>query len=618
MRFPPRFLDELRERVALGEVIARRVKLTRAGRELKGLCPFHNEKTPSFHVVEEKNFYHCFGCGAHGDIFTFLMEADGLAFPEAVEDAARRAGMALPQPDPEARAKAEKQASLYEVMESAARVFQEHLGRGHGRPARDYLEQRGLSRQTIADFRLGYVPDSYTALKDALASRGVEEAQMLEAGLLVKPEDGRAAYDRFRNRIMFPITDRKGRIIAFGGRALDDNPAKYLNSPDTPLFHKGRTLYNLAGARKTAFEAGCLIVVEGYTDVLSLAQAGLGYAVAPLGTALTEEQLAELWRLAPEPVLCFDGDAAGWKAAQRAIDRALGVLRPGQSLRFAMLPEGLDPDDLLRREGTAAMRAVIEAAEPLSDMLWRLLTAQADLSTPERRAGLERRIFERLETIRDEKVRSFYRRDFKDRLFKTFAPNWARRRGQGASASGGLRGGGGSALARTRLGRKQQGEDSYIYERLVMLYALHHPWLAESYAEELAEIPFGDRALETLRQDLLAALNTDEGLDCAALRAHLARSGHDRTLTDLQTAASLKPARPAWPGAAREEAETGWRHVLARLRRLSLEREIHALEAEYRETGQEATLHRLIAVKREVERCGGMEAEAEAFLPRQN
>jgi len=618
MRFPPRFLDEVRERVPLGELVGRRVKLARAGRELKGLCPFHNEKTPSFHVVEEKNFYHCFGCGAHGDVFTFLTEAEGLSFPEAVEEAARRAGMPLPRPDPEAQAKAEKQAGLHEVMESATRVFQEHLGRSGGKTAREYLERRGLSRRTIADFRLGYAPDSYNALKEALRARGIPEDQIREAGLVVKPEDGRAPYDRFRNRIIFPITDRKGRVIAFGGRALDDNPAKYLNSPDTPLFHKGRTLYNLAGARKPAYESGRLLVVEGYTDVLSLAQAGLGYAVAPLGTALTEEQLGELWRLSPEPVLCFDGDAAGWKAADRAIDRALGLLRPGQSLRFAMLPEGLDPDDLVRREGAAAMRTVVEAAEPLSDMLWRMMTEVADHSTPERRAGLERAIYDRLDRIGDQKVRNFYRQEFRDRLFKAFAPNWPRRQGRMGQGRPGHAGESGSALARTPLGRRQMGDETYIYERLVMLYAIHHPWLVDSHEEELADIPFRDPALDALRQDLLVALGSVEGLDSAALRAHLAKSGHDDTVTELQSAASLKPVMSAWPGAAPEDAETGWQHVLARLRRLSLQREIEALETEYRESGLETTWQRLIAAKREVDRCGGTEAEVESLLSRRS
>jgi len=607
MRFPPRFLDDIRERVPLGELIGRRIKLARAGRELKGLCPFHTEKTPSFHVVEEKNFYHCFGCGAHGDVFTFLMEADGLPFPEAVEEAARRAGLPLPEPDPDAQAKAEKQASLHDVMEAATRVYQEQLGRAAGRAARAYLEKRGLAPETVRRFRLGFAPDSYRVLKESLAERGVSAAQMLEAGLLVKPDDGREPYDRFRNRIIFPITDRQGRVIAFGGRALGDNPAKYLNSPDTPLFHKGRTLYNLAGARKAAYEAGSVLVVEGYTDVIALAQAGIAHAVAPLGTALTEEQVALLWRLAPEPVLCFDGDRAGWGAAERAIDRALAVLRPGQSLRFAMLPEGRDPDDLIRAEGPAAMRAVIEAAEPLADMLWRLMTANADTSTPERRAGLEHAIFERLERIGDSKVRHFYKREFKDRLFRAFAPPGLRR--QGRSARSGLPG---TGLRGTRLARGGRAPDTHIYEQLVMLYALHHPWLAERDSEELAELPFENRALEALREALLAAVGHGEGLDWGALRDHLARSGHEKTMAELTASPSVQSVRSAWPEADPQETEIGWRHVLARLRRLSLKREIDALETAYRDSGEEATLRRLIALKQEFDRCGGTEADIEA------
>lgn len=616
MRFDPRFLDELRDRVALGDLVGRRVKLARAGRELKGLCPFHTEKTPSFHVVEDKNFYHCFGCGAHGDAFSFLTEMEGLSFPEAVEQLASQAGMELPKPDPEARRRAEQQADLHEVVEAATRFFQEQLGRSAGRDARTYLDGRGVSELTRLDFRLGLAPDSRTALKDALTARGIGEDAMIEAGLLIKPEAGGASYDRFRHRIIFPITDRKGRVIAFGGRALGDSPAKYLNSPDTPLFHKGRTLYNLAGARKPAHDAGTAVVVEGYMDVIALAQAGIGYAVAPLGTSLTEDQIEELWRLAAEPVLCFDGDAAGLRAAARAIDRALPLLKPGQSLRFALLPAGLDPDDLVRHEGRAALERVLGAALPLSDMIWRTMTESADASTPERRAGLEKAVFDRLGAIGDERVRGFYRREFKDRFFKAFAPrrfhrgNGTRRRPNGPWRPANLK----SHLPATRLGRSGTGGETGLYEQLVLLYALNHPDMAEENIEDIAALSVSDPALDKLRADLLVTLSTAQGLDRNGLRAHLAQCGCADIVARLEASPVLKPAWSAWPGATRREADIGWRHVMARLRRLALKREIAAMEAAYRHEASDDTLLRLIELKREFDRSEGTEADIEGYV----
>ena len=604
MSFSPQFLDSLRDRVSLGDLVARRVKLARAGRELKGLCPFHREKTPSFHVVEDKGFYHCFGCGAHGDAITWLMETEGLSFPEAVAELAGRAGMALPAPDPDARRKDAAKASLHDVMEAATRHFEAQLGRAVGRAARSYLEERGLGPDTIRSFRLGYAPDAGGGLEAALKVQGITPEQLLAAGLVRRRDDG-SLYAYFRDRIIFPITDRRGRVVAFGGRALDpDTPAKYLNSPETDLFRKGHLLYNLATARRAALAAGTVILVEGYMDVIALAEAGIAHAVAPLGTALTPEQLTELWRLAPEPVLCFDGDAAGLKAAARACERALPLLAPGQSLRFALLPEGLDPDDLVRREGAAALETILAGALPLVDMLWRLLVETGDATTPERRAGVEKRALAMIATIADSRVREFYQREFRERFFHSFRARSRpvrARRGAGAPASSGLR--------NTALARRSDREPTRQHEQLLILHMLNHPELAESHLEELAAVTFTDSALDKLRQDLLLTLGSAQDLDREALRTHLAKNGFEGMLARLERAPILQPTSSARPEAALHEAEIGWRHVMARLRRMAIEREIAAAEAAYRETQDDETLLRLIQLKREFDRAEGTEAE---------
>ena len=386
MAFPPRFLDELRQRLSLAEVVGRRVKLIRRGREFVGLCPFHNEKTPSFNVVEEKCFYHCFGCGAHGDVIGFTMQTESLSFPEAVEQLARRAGLEVPQESREERERAVREATLQGAVDAACAFFEQTLHGPDGRAARAYLDQRGLDDATIRRFRLGFAPDGRDQLKRALVSSIIPESLLTEAGLLRKPEGGGASYDYFRNRVIFPIGDRRGRVIAFGGRVLDDGQPKYLNSPDTPLFQKGRVLYGWALARIAAAKDPSAIVVEGYMDVIALHRAGFATAVAPLGTALTEVQIEDLWRIAPEPVLCFDGDAAGQRAAARALARALPILKPGLSLRFATLPAAEDPDSLILHHGPAAMRELLDRAQPLAEVLWRVEAGQP-IDTPERRAG---------------------------------------------------------------------------------------------------------------------------------------------------------------------------------------------------------------------------------------
>src|SRR5262250_1529907 len=371
MRFPPQFLDELRARLPVSEVVGRRVRLKKAGREWKGLSPFNKEKTPSFFVNDQKMAWFDFSSGKNGSIFDFVMMTEGLTFPEAVERLAAQAGIPLPKISPAEEARDERRKTLHDIVELAARFFEATLASRAGAKARGYLADRGLDPATQVKFRVGYAPAERFALKEHLGKAGIATEDLIEAGLLVAGDDIPVPYDRFRDRIMFPIADLRGRVIAFGGRALDkDAPAKYLNSPETPLFHKGATLYNGQAARQASHQGAQVIAVEGYVDVIAMVTAGFAATVAPLGTALTEDQLALLWRITDEPILCFDGDRAGQKAAYRAADLALPHLQPGKSLRFALLPEGQDPDDLARSGGRGAIEDVISAARGLSEVLW--------------------------------------------------------------------------------------------------------------------------------------------------------------------------------------------------------------------------------------------------------
>lgn len=403
----PAFLDELRARTTLSQVVGRRVKLQRAGREFKACCPFHNERTPSFHVNDEKGFYHCFGCSAHGDAIRFLTETSGLSFIDAVKELAGAAGLEVPAPDPRAQARAERATGLIDVTEAAAAWFEEQLASPEGSTARAYLERRGISPSQRARFRLGFAPDSRGKLRGALSRFGDEA--LIEAGLLIKPDNGRDPYDRFRGRLIIPIMDARGRTIAFGGRILGEGEPKYLNSPETPLFDKGRTLFNLHRAAPAARESGRLIVVEGYLDAIALDGAGVAEAVAPLGTALTETQLALLWRVVPRPLLSFDGDAAGQRAAAKAVVRALPAIAPDRSLGFVTLPAGQDPDDLVRVGGRAAVDAAFAEPEPLAARLWHDAQAAEPLTSPEARAGLKQRLMEQVGLIGDRDVREQYR-----------------------------------------------------------------------------------------------------------------------------------------------------------------------------------------------------------------
>src|SRR3954467_257215 len=437
MRFSSQFLDELRARLPVSEVVGRRVKLRKAGREWKGLSPFNKEKTPSFFVNDQKMAWFDFSSGKNGNIFDFVMATEGLSFPEAVERLAQQAGMPLPVVSQDEEARDRRRKTLNDIVELSAQFFQTTLASRNGAKARGYLADRGLDAATQIKFRLGYAPAERFALKEHLGNQGIPVEDMVEAGMLVAGDDIPVPYDRFRDRVMFPIADLRGRVIAFGGRALEkDVSAKYLNSPETPLFRKGDNLYNLATARQATHDGAPLVVVEGYVDVIAMVTSGFGGSVAPLGTALTENQLALLWKMVDEPILCFDGDKAGQKAAWRAADLALPHLKPGKSLRFALLPEGQDPDDLARSGGRAAVEEVIGATRGLADLIWAREVEGGSFATPERRAALEARINELTGGIRDEVVRRYYRQDLAERLQRTFAPEFSRGRyGRGGNFS---------------------------------------------------------------------------------------------------------------------------------------------------------------------------------------
>ena len=418
MTLTPQWLDELRARTTLSALIGRTVKVTKAGREFKACCPFHNEKTPSFTINDEKGFYHCFGCSAHGDAIRWMTDQRGLSFMDAINELASEAGMEVPAPDPKTAKQAEARAGLHDVMAAAQDHFVAALAGLEGAGAREYLARRGMTADTIKAFGFGFAHNSRTALKTALKEFGVP--MLVEAGLLIAIDD-KEPYDRFRGRLMIPIRDPRGRVIAFGGRILGEGEPKYLNSPDTPLFDKGRTLYNLDRCSPASRQTGRVIVVEGYMDVIAIAQAGFADAVAPLGTALTEQQIQMLWRMTEKPLLCFDGDAAGQKAALRAALRALPLLKPGHSLQFVTLPEGQDPDDLVKKSGPKALAALLDASEPLVERLWRSEVAAGSLTTPEDRAGLKQRLGVHLASIADSEIRRHYADAFRERFDTLFA-----------------------------------------------------------------------------------------------------------------------------------------------------------------------------------------------------
>ncbi|TPG22696.1 DNA primase [Sphingomonas koreensis] len=531
MTLTPQFLDELRARTLLSALVGKTTKLTKAGREFKGCCPFHNEKTPSFYVNDDKAFYHCFGCGAHGDAIRWMTEQRGLPFIDAVKELAQAAGMEMPAADPRAAERAERAKGLHEASADAAEWFAQQLNGIAGAEARGVLDKRGVTAATAKAFGLGFAPDSRGKLKAALKDYG--DPLLIESGLLIHVE-GKQPYDRFRGRLMIPIRDPRGRVIAFGGRIIGDGEPKYLNSPETPLFDKGRTLYNLDRAAAASRKTGRILVVEGYMDVIALAQAGFEEAVAPLGTALTEGQLERLWRLADVPILCFDGDAAGQKAAIRAAHRALPMLGSGRSLAFVTLPEGLDPDDLVRQRGAAAFEALLKEAQPLADRLWAQELAAEPLATPEQRAALRQRLTERAETIADKGVRTEYIAEFRRRFDAQFAPPPRRPFVPGA---GGQRKNGRwtpppAPVSSEAKGVHATGIDPLL-AKAVLAGLIRHPAEIARHIEVLGSLRLAGGALGRLFEAVVDLALEEQALDSGQVLTILARSGFDQIASEL-------------------------------------------------------------------------------------
>jgi DNA primase len=646
MRFSPQFLEELRARLPVSEVVGRRVKLQRSGREWKGLSPFNKEKTASFFVNDQKQAWFDFSSGKNGSIFDFVMETEGVTFPEAVERLAGMAGVPLPVVSKEEEARDEKRRTLYDVIELAAKFFEATLATRVGAKARGYLADRALSPETQLKFRMGYAPPDRYALKEHLGKQGVSVPDMVEAGLLISGDDIPVPYDRFRDRVMFPITDMRGRIIAFGGRALEkDAPAKYLNSPETTLFHKGHNLYNGAAARQAVHDGASLIVVEGYVDVIAMVTAGYPAAVAPLGTALTEDQLSLLWRMADEPILCFDGDKAGRRAAYRAVDIAMPRLKPGKSLRFALLPEGQDPDDLYRSGGREAIAEVLNGAQSLADMLWQRETESAAIDTPERRAALEARVNEVVRSVGDDSVRKYYAQDFADRLRALLMPQQTQRadfarggatvrygsfRGSGAGTShrGDWRGKPGSNRFGSRDSRPLatsprlsgsslvRGSRSALppREALMLQAVINHPWLLDTHAEEFADLEFHNPEADQLRKAILEVAIDHHGMGPEQLRESLLARGLAAILGRVETAITHPSDWPAKSGAAPEDVGPWWTHVVALHRKKrSLNKELKEAERALGEEPTDANLAWLRDVQGRISALDGSEAQIDGF-----
>lgn len=652
MRFSPSFLDDIRERVPISDVIGRHVtwdrKKTNTSRgDWWACCPFHGEKSPSFHCEDRKGRYHCFGCGVSGDHFRFLTELESLSFPEAVARIADMAGVALPAPDPEAARREQQRASLEDVMEMAAAFFEAELQGAQGAKARAYLRDRGLSGRTISSFRLGYSPDNRSALKEHLAARGVDKEQIEACGLVVHGPDIAVSYDRFRDRIMFPILSSRERVIAFGGRALSPTaPAKYLNSNETELFHKGNVLYNFARARRACGQDGTMVVVEGYMDVIALAQAGIENTVAPLGTALTENQLKLIWRITPQPVLCFDGDEAGQRAANRTADLALPLVGPGRSLRFALLPEGKDPDDLVRQEGRGPFDQVLAQARALADVVWTREAGAGVFETPESRAELEARLRQVTSVISDESVRRHYQQDMRERLQAFFGGYRGGGGGRGKVGQGGYGRNGGERGGYERGGRSgsQQGAQQArgvavseklarsglvrghsdmpsLRETVLVMTVANHPQMLHDEFDELAALEFDDKGLMRVWQVMLDAASVGGRFDRERLQAALEADGQAEFIVRLE--GQIRNARiwTATEEAAGEDARECYLQALAlhkrtralKWQRAELERDIAEATEQGDEDGIPGLMSALREVQLEVARLENQEAIIDGF-----
>jgi DNA primase len=595
MAFPPQFLDEIRNRVSLASVVSRHVKLVRRGREFVGLCPFHNEKTPSFAVVEDKAFYHCFGCGAHGDVIGFTMRIGNAGFREAVETLATEAGLAIPDELPEDRERAVRARTLHDVCEAAAAYFERALKEPGAEKARAYLARRGLDVAAEARFRLGWAPNVREGLKRALGQE-FEESLLVEAGLLRRADNG-DTFDFFRGRVMFPISDRQGRVIAFGGRLIEDGEPKYLNSPDTPIFEKGRTLYAVHLAKAAPRGELVPIVAEGYMDVIALHQAGFSGAVAPLGTALTETQLLELWRLGDRPILCFDGDKAGRGAAVRALDRALALLKPENGLRFVLLPPAEDPDSLIKARGAEAFLTFLEDAIQSSEFIWRIVTEERDPSffdSPEKILRLQARVSRRVRAIADGQVQREFQHHLMDRIWEL------RRRVRRARAVEQV----GARYPAVRASRASGWADTVRtkhQETLLVAIALNHPELARGSIDSFAALKVRDRDMNELWQHVIEQVAAEGGLTGGELRRRLdLRLG--RIADRLALSSTLDRRHYAHLAGDPEFARLLWRAARARYELPEIEREHEEAVRQWAEEGTAESHAAMLGYKNEIAR----------------
>ncbi len=580
MAFPPGFLDDIRTRISLSALVGRRVALKQRARDdWWGLSPFTNEKSPSFHVREDKGFFHCFSTGEHGDHFTWLMKTEGVSFPEAVERLAEDAGLQMPERTVEQRKADEKRGELIDVVEAACQFFQKSLRSPAGGAAQEYLAGRGLRDDTIAAFRLGYAPADEQALRKHLKTAGYLDQELIDAGLIRRPDDGRDAYGFFRDRIMFPISDRTGRVIAFGGRFMGDAKAagvgKYINSPDTPLFDKGRTLYNYREARAAAYDGAPLLVVEGYMDVIALAENGFEGAVAPLGTAITETQIETLWKAGDEPVMCMDGDAAGRKAALRAGERALRLLKPGKSLRFAFMPAGEDPDTMVRSHGRDALNKLIDGAQPLDQVLWESQLAQHDVDTPERRAALKKRLDGLAFDIEDKTVQTLYLSSFKDRMWDLGKTRQKSSKALWKSGPAGRGGGRGGELRAPMTAKLQQNRLTGDRRRQQALIAtlVNHPELIPDYLETVDHIAL-DTDLDKLWRALQNVASSALDLDVATVHHHFVNTGQENLLKPVRDPGIFALQKAARPESDLGDARALIDHLLALWNQNTLQREV--------------------------------------------
>ncbi|NOD63757.1 MULTISPECIES: DNA primase [unclassified Ruegeria] len=617
MSLPPGFLDELRTRLSLSQVVGRKVmwdqrKSNQGKGDMWAPCPFHHEKTASFHVDDQKGFYYCFGCHAKGDAISFVKETENVSFIEAVEILAREAGIPMPARDPKAQEKQDRRSQLADVMEQAVQFFRLQLKTGAGAPARDYLTGRGLDAQALDRWEIGFAPDGWQALWDHLRGKNVAEDLILGAGLAKPSNKGKKPYDTFRNRIMFPIRDPRGRCIAFGGRAMDPNDnAKYLNSPETELFDKGRSLYNHGPARQAAGKGQPLIVAEGYMDVIALAEAGFGASVAPLGTAITEHQLQLLWRVSNEPIIALDGDTAGLRAAMRAVDLALPLLEAGKSLRFALMPEGKDPDDLLRAEGSGAVQSVLESAIPMVKLLWQRETEGKVFDSPERKAALDKSLRDKIKLIRDPSIRSHYGQEIKDLRWQLFRPQRQPQNRQWQPRGKWQPPQSASPGARASFLASSETADIQLREAAILAIAILNPQVVVQFEHQLEDMECLNPEYAALRDAILRHAIDDPD----HLKDHIVDSLGPQPLENLLALRHVAVIPCVYKPGDVEKAEMTLAEELAKIKALrGLDAEIAEAAEELSDLADEALTYRLAQAAEERNRTSRSQNEDRAVF----